>query len=173
MGRKYYRRRYVNRDKYSVEQTAIRSNNLNLWTHVEPSSEFTGDSSQWSCVVVPSTTLQGTRKVKHLTFSIANTSSLNEDISIMYALVYVPQGTPCNSINFPSVNSAVNLYEPNQFVMSQGVLDFSAGPARIRCPLSRNLNSGDAIYLVLATAYNSQHPSPTFLVSVRYAITLQ
>lgn len=173
MGKRYYRRRYVNRDKYSVEQTAIRSNNLNLWTHVEGSGEFTGDSSQWSCVVVPSSSLQGTRKVKHLTFSIANNGSQNEDVPLMYTIVYVPQGTPCNPINFPGINSAVNLYEPNQFVMSQGVLDFSAGPARIRCPLSRNLNSGDAIYLILATSYSNQHPSNTYLVSVRYAITLQ
>ena len=45
----------------------------------------------------------------------------------------------------------ITLYEPNQFVMSSGVLDFSGGPLRIRSKLSRNLNSGDRIALALAT----------------------
>ena len=172
MGRRYYRRRVVNRDKYSVEQTAIRSNNLNLWTHVE-GGEYTGDSSQWSVAIVPASSLQGTRKVKHLTFSIANSGTQNEDIPLMYAIVYVPEGYAPRAIQFPAVDGAISMYEPNQFVMSQGVIDLSAGPTRIRCPLSRNLNSGDSIYLILATSYSNQHPTTTYYVSVRYAITLQ
>lgn len=171
MGRRYYRRRHVNRDKYSVEQTAIRTNNLNSWIKVD-GGEYTGDSSQWSCAIVPSTGLQGTRKVKHLTFSVANVGSQVEDVPLMFAIVYVPEGYAPRAIQFPKIDGAISLYEPNQFVMSQGVLDFSAGPARIRCPLSRNLNSGDSIHLILATSY-AQHPTNTFLVSVRYAITLQ
>ena len=35
--------------------------------------------------------------------------------------------------------------------MASGVIDFSAGPTRIYSRLARNLNSGDNIYLVLAT----------------------
>jgi len=156
-GRRYYRPKYVNRDKYSVETTNFRAP---LTT-----------SSQTKILVVPSTGVEGMRKCKHfeLTFSAQNLDNV-----VYYALVYVPQGYEPNSLVLPGAENPTTLYEPNQYVLSSGVLDFSGGPLRIRSPLSRNLNSGDAIALVLATATSEGTTSnPHMYGSVKYAITLQ
>lgn len=147
--RKYYRR--GNRDKYSVEQTA---GNASLTS-----------GQQTNISVVPSTNIGGMRKVKHLTISVGGISGTGVDEgSCFWALVYVPQGTQ------PSLMSLVgsSMYEPNQFVMNCGVFDLSAGPTRITSRLSRNLNSGDSIYLLLVP---NQNVNMGYVV--RYAITLQ
>ena len=82
-----------------------------------------------------------------------------------WALVYVPQGTTVGAIN---LSSTTGMYEPNQFVMNCGIIDSNAGPIRMYTPVARNLNDGDAIYLVVL-------PSTALTVNgiVRYAITLQ
>ena len=169
MGKRYYRRRYTNRDKYSVEQTLIKTPPFNAWTTIE-GTDYTATSQQWSIPIVPPVDFQGMRKIKHLTLSFCNSASASESEQVSYVVVYVPQGVNPNTIQYPGPGSAVNMYEPNQFVMSQGVLDFSAGPCRIRSPLSRNLNSGDRIILVLASLSAT---TATLMVSCRYAITLQ
>ena len=52
------------------------------------------------------------------------------------------------------------MYEPNQFVMNCGITDTNAGPIRYYSPLARNLNDGDAIYLVvLPTNVTTDLPS--------------
>ena len=147
---KYYKRKYYrgNRDKYSVEQTAGTL-----------ATDALGDGG--TTVVVP-TTVQGMRKVKHLTISMAQNTS---GTGLFWALVYVPQGTTVNKLNVDEGN----MYEPNQFVMSCGIFDVDAGPMRITSPVSRNLNSGDSIALVL----HSNTPSTSFSYVVRYAVTLQ
>ena len=168
-----YRRRIANKDKYSIEQTVIRTDSLNAWPTV-PAGEYTAMSRQFKLVVVPSSDLQGMRKVKHLTFSISNGEWANTSQSeMLYALVYVPQGYTPQDINFPAPGSATTLYDANQYVMSSGVIDFTGGPCRIKTPLSRNLNSGDAIFLILAMPYLENPGSDALLASVKYAITLQ
>lgn len=153
MGRKYYRRYRRSRDKYSVEQ---RSGVL----------ATDADHAQTGAVVVPASATEGMRKVKHLTVSLASNGGGSSSVTAWYALVYVPQGTGIGNINV----DGSSMYEPNQFVMSCGVMDFDAGPCRIHSPLSRNLNSGDQIVLIVriptATTYS-------FLYTVKYAITLQ
>ena len=63
------------------------------------------------------------------------------------------------------------MYEPNQFVMNCGIMSSGAGPIRISSPLARNLNDGDAIYLLVRSA---QSVGPTeYNCVVRYAIILQ
>ena len=62
------------------------------------------------------------------------------------------------------------MYEPNQFVMNCGVVDPSAGPIRFTSPVSRNLNDGDSIYLLIR---NPLANSISYQAVVRYAITLQ
>ena len=156
MGR-YYKRRFYRsgvsgRDKYSVEQRAF----------LLSTDSTTGNGGE---VVVSATTLQGMRKVKHLTVSMAQTSSTGSASAVYWALVYVPQGTTAS----PLTVGGSSLYEPNQFVMSCGVFDFDAGPCRVHCPLSRNLNSGDNISLIVHTDSGQQF----FDCCVRYAITLQ
>ena len=122
--RAYKRARYGKRIKYSVQQKAFAFNAV-----------AGGSTSQ---VIVPATTLEGMRKVKHLTVSLSASAE-----SIFYwVLVYVPQGTTVSSIN---LTSGAGMYEPNQFVMNCGIIDTNAGPIRMSTPLARNLNDGDAI----------------------------
>ena len=152
---KYYKKRYYrgSRDKYSVEQQA---------GTVTTNSSGTGGVS-----IVPSTSTQGMRKVKHLTVSMATgDGSGSASTSVLYyALVYVPQGTSANTLQIDSGT----MYEPNQFVMCCGVFDFDGGPLRIHCPISRNLNSGDSVALVVQNTSGVK----VYNYVVRYAITLQ
>ena len=155
---RYYRRRVVSRgsrDKYSVEQQA-------------GVLEIPG-SSQAYATVVPDSAIQGMRKVKHLTVSLAcdDSSTGNGSPYSYWCLVYVPQGTPVSNMN---LTGSSGMYEPNQFVMNCGVADFSAGPVRFRSPVSRNLNSGDRIVLLMS---NPVTGARQFNYVVRYAITLQ
>ena len=63
------------------------------------------------------------------------------------------------------------MYEPNQFVMNCGVVDPSAGPIRFTSPVSRNLNDGDSIYLLIRNTLADF--ALQYQAVVRYAITLQ
>ena len=163
--RRYHRRSY-NKDKYSIEQTNITTPNITTWTQIDPTSEFEQSSYQFTIQVIPPVNAEGMRKVKHLTASF----STSADTLLYYAVVFVPQGYDPQIIHIAGPGYAVNSYVANQFVMSTGVLDFTGGPCRIRSPLSRNLNSGDSIYLLLATVT----PAPVPVnAQVQYAITLQ
>lgn len=155
--RYYYRRSYGGKDKYSVEQ-----NTFNF--------QLTQASPQNSITCVPATTVEGMRKVKHLTISVSNTNTGGTG-SLYWAIVYVPYGYNANNLNLPTVNAGGSLYEPNQFVMNAGCLDFDAGPHRISTPVSRNLNSGDSIQLVVGSPGLASTLNVHGLI--RYAITLQ
>ena len=149
---KYSRRINKNRDKYSVEQTSIL---------LQIPNETINDLYQQGTTVVPATQDQGMRKVKHLTISLTNAT----DANILYwALVFVPEGYTANPIS-----PAGKMYEPNQFVMNCGIIDTNAGPIRISSRVSRNLNSGDSIALIVGSTNTGGY----FRGVVRYAITLQ
>ena len=160
----YYRRaakrpRYGKRDKYSIQQKAsVASIAANHTSVVD---------------IVPATTTEGMRKVKHLTCNLTQVvaGGSSAESNLFWALVYVPQGTTAGSLNIATAGATPSsMYEPNQFVMNCGVIDPTAGPIRIYSPISRNLNDGDKISLLIR---------PTLLMewlqlslSVRYAITL-
>ena len=143
---------FKNRDKYSVEQTSFK-----LTTGDQTINEL----YQAVTTIVPATVVQGMRKVKHLTVSLGTTGNIG---LIYWALVYVPAGYTPNYIN-----SVGEMYEPNQFVMNCGLIDTDAGPQRISSPISRNLNSGDSIALVVGTGTSGGLIQGV----VKYAITLQ
>ena len=153
---RYYKKRIVrvSRDKYSVEQQA-------------GALQVPANSQAWAAVV-PQTDVQGMRKVKHLTVSLAchETSGTGSQLAY-WALVYVPQGTTPSQLN---ITGTSGMYEPNQFVMNCGCVDFSAGPVRFNSPVSRNLNSGDKIVLIMANVSSSEI---YYYYTVRYAVTLQ
>ena len=154
---KGYKRRYWRsggKDKYSVEQAA--------------GTVSTNEAGNGGVVIVPPTTLQGMRKVKHLTIQMCNFTGLASDV-LYWALVYVPQGTSASTIAIDSTS----MYEPNQFVMGCGVFDFVGGPLRINCPLSRNLNSGDNISLIVFSTNGTAATAANYGYVVKYAITLQ
>ncbi len=84
MVRRYARRqnwRSSNRDKYSVETTAGR---------IPTTNTATNGLYQSATAIVPPTTIQGMRKVKHITISLTDVKDTEE---IFWAIVYVPQGT--------------------------------------------------------------------------------
>ena len=167
MPRKFRRSyRSSNRDKYSIENTTI--NPPNAWISVTSEDPTFLPTDQFNISVVQPTDVQGMRKVKHFTLTFS--ADANEQ-TMWYALVYVPFGYTPNNLNIPAAGYATSLYEPNQYVMSSGVLDFTGGPCRIRCPLARNLNSGDSIYLVMARRQIQE--GPRVYINVQYAITLQ
>lgn len=149
--RRFYRSR-SNPDKYSVETSA--------------GQVTAGENGDANVIVVPAADLQGMRKVKHVTVQIANAGAPSAASNVLYwALVYVPEGYQPNTLNI----TGTGLYEPNQFIMAAGVYDFDAGPCRITSPISRNLNGGDRILLVV----KAQASGYVYQYIVRYAITLQ
>ena len=113
--RAYKRPRYGKQDKYSVQQKAFQF------------SADSGTSSTW--LLVPATTLEGMRKVKHL---MVNLTIDPDSVGPMWwAIVYVPQGTTVGSINVTTSASATGMYEPNQFVMNCGIADPTAGSYQV------------------------------------------
>jgi len=85
------------------------------------------------------------RKVKHLTVNLAVAGSYD----VFWALVFVPEGYNPNAL-FPAGSVNGNpMYEPNQYVMNCGICDPDSGPARFSSRISRNLNSGDRLYLIM------------------------
>ena len=139
----YYRRaakrpRYGKRDKYSIQQKAsVASIAANHTSVVD---------------IVPATTTEGMRKVKHLTCNLTQVvaGGSSAESNLFWALVYVPQGTTAGSLNIATAGATPSsMYEPNQFVMNCGVIDPTAGPIRIYSPISRNLNDGDKISLLI------------------------
>ena len=167
MPRRYFRRRYSHKNKYSVERTSGFTDSTQNWTQI-PASNTTIQNYQTSIGIVPATDVQGMRKVKNFTLTFGKLGTANQPL--YYALVYTPGGTALNNINYPAVGASVSMYEPNQYVISSGLLTFEGGPLRIRSRLARNLNSNDSINLILA------YPSTSGLqiaVDVTYAITLQ
>ena len=150
--KKSYRR--GSRDKYSVEQSVFDASLSAATTTVID--------------VVPPTTLQGMRKVKHLAVNCLVSTEQTVAAGIIWALMYIPQGMTVPAFN---VTSGSPLIEPNQFVLNCGVFDNNAGPTRLTTRLSRNLNSGDRIVLLMQPAGGSG--GATVAGVVRYAITLQ
>lgn len=154
---KYYKRttRRGSRDKYSVEQTLFQLQPQPATTTVQ--------------AIVPPSDVQGMRKVKHLTISANVASSAGAADGFLWALFYLPHGmTPPGF----STTSGSPIVEPNQFVMNCGVFDPNAGPLRVSSPVSRNLNSGDQIVLLVRPISGTTPNTTVFTGVVRYAITL-
>ena len=152
--RAYRRGRYGSRDKYSVHQKAF---------------SFTAQASPTTTaqLIVPSSATEGMRKVKHLTVNL--TPILDQDGGqIWWALVYVPQGTTAGSIQLATTAALSDMYEPNQYVMNCGIVDPTAGPIRFSSPISRNLNNGDAIVLLVRHTLGG---NTDIRGTCRYAIT--
>ena len=147
MPKRYNRRPYSNKDKYSVEQTTFLTASVANW--VGYTDTGLTDTLQTSLIVVPSIDSGGMRKVKHLTISLSNAG--NDAMPLWWAIQYVPAGYEPQKLRISNTGGGTNLVQANQNVMASGVIDFSAGPTRIYSRLARNLNSGDNIYLVLAT----------------------
>ena len=90
---------------------------------------------------------QCTKACAHWLWCMGGSSA---ESNLFWALVYVPQGTTAGALNIATAGATPgSMYEPNQFVMNCGVIDPTAGPIRIYSPISRNLNDGDKISLLI------------------------
>lgn len=170
MVRRYRKSGHKGSSHYSVEHTMLQSPNLSDWTTFEGDSDrHVSTSYQYPMSVIGPAAIEGKRTVKHLTISLQRIGLLSDENQYFaWALVFVPQGYQVQRLFFPTEGSAVSMYDANQFVLGSGVVDFNAGPARIRCPVSKSLNSGDDIVLIMAVNNNaSEH---FFMAQVSYAI---
>ena len=141
--------------KYSIQQKAL---------------QFAAAQGQTTTVaVVPSTVVEGMRKIKHIT---VNATVQGESDAFYWAIVYVPQGTTPNAIQISTSATSPGMYEPNQFCMNCGVVDGTAGPIRFGSPVARNLNDGDAIYLLVRPIPSQTGMNISVIATVRYAISL-
>ena len=74
------------------------------------------------------------------------------------------------AFNLVTTAALSDMYEPNQYVMNCGIVDPTAGPIRFSSPISRNLNNGDAIVLLVRHTLGG---NMDIRGTCRYAITLQ
>ena len=158
-----YRRPLANKAKYSQETKSF----------IIPAADLELHDSLYQAAykIVPDTSIQGMRKVKHINISMTSSGSSDSVNPIYWAIVYVPEGFNLNSNGATSPNwlkTNDSLYEPNQYIMNCGVVDPSAGPIRFSTPLARNLNSGDMIYLVIGLSSNTAGVGGV----AKYAITM-
>jgi len=126
-------------------------------------------------VIVPTTEILATRKVKNLTIRLnvtGNKWQIGENTNIDYgralpytvfcAVIYVPQGNAANGLNSAGFNdevdvqSAISMYEPNQNVIMSGLLGPET-PLVMKTRLARNLNAGDQIALIFQLDINSTY----------------
>ena len=106
MPRRYRRRNFGNRDKYSVEQTVINTPNSAEWPLYNAIGVL-ADSRQFSIPILAPSATQGMRKVKHFTLTFTS----NVDIQpYAYALVYVPEGYNPQRLNLPNGGFATEMY---------------------------------------------------------------
>ena len=108
----------------------------------------------------------------------------------VWAVVYVPEGTTVNGFFQGASVAETTLYEPAQFVLGSGVIagqitDYvnegvageeatfnqllsSGNATRIRVPLSKRLNPGDKVMLILGTFFGISYPNPSFARDIKY-----
>lgn len=120
--------------------------------------------------LIKSTDVQGMRKAKNFTLNIA----CDSPEPFQWALVYVPQGFPEKSLTIDiGVNSSASIFEPNQNIIMSGTTWYNCPQNKFTTRLARNLNSGDAIYILLRQLVLHSEPAPIhFYCTLNYAITL-
>ena len=139
--------------RYSSETTS-----LNVTDQIQAGALTTfptGANAKGMTLVAPAQ-IQGTRKVKNMTLSVASTGNT---VPLLCAIVYVPQGTLASDLTpGPAGLNGASLYEPNQNVIMQFVMNPIGGQGEgsnvqvFRTKLARNLDSGDSIVFVAVPA---------------------
>lgn len=163
-----YRRRY--RRSYRLTR-AIKPVKYSNETYTFASSVTLAPNTTYPAAFIPSTNIQGTRKLKNFTLSFNTTI----DTPLLFAIVYVPEGTQPSDLNFGGIAEGdlvpSTLYEPNQNVIMSGTLggpNYSVG--RYKSRLARNLNSGDQIFLVIRSVDNTNSVTGDLTVLLNFAI---
>ena len=155
-----YRRRYRGRSKkqrYSIETTL---NTFDPWVNPGALSSYPHQSIIQ--VVPPNSGVA--RKVAHLTIDFVG-DTITPATSFAWAVVYVPASTAPNYL--ADITTLPSLYEPNQFLMASGIVNYDQGRARYTIPLKRILHTNDDIRCIVG----SVNVNTGLRVMVRYAIT--
>lgn len=156
--RRYARLRSTRKNKYNINTTSWEGINAADWTQKGTTTLFYTDN-----IIVPASTVGGTRKVKRFVINLALPPTSND--IYWWALVYVPEGTNPTS---PSLTGEG--YQPSQFVIAQGMLT-SQSPVRINSPMSRNLNQNDKIVMIMWHDFHVQSASDVALGGfIQYAL---
>ena len=155
--RRYARRSYGKRAKYSMETRLL------AVTQSDLGEELVNSRVRYQGIqtIVPATTVQGMRKVKHITLQLDHSTT-----SFYFAVVYVPNAVNVNYMGLTAYPDT--LYEPSQFLMGSGYVD-QTDSKRIHIPTARNLNEGDSIVLLTGQAGSTGFASGM----ATYAITYQ
>ena len=107
-------------------------------------------------LLIPATSIQGMRKAKNFTLRMT-TNAVNP---MLFALVYVPEGTHPSKITvdsgpadtpFSHITSS-DLYNPNQNVIMSGEIVANM-QNNFKTRLARNLNSADSVCLVIKSQF--------------------
>ena len=171
--RKYAISRPLKTTKYSNETYAV---------SMSPISEVASKASDIKILIPPTSGILGTRKCKNFTLRLHFSEPLILDSSgvptgnlytspILFALVYVPEGTSPTPPAIGTVNAA-SLYEPNQNVILSGLVD-THQVYSFKTRLARNLNSGDSIVIIasnVANAASQQKITFSLCATCNYAI---
>lgn len=173
---RYYRRRYrigvYPRKRYSNE-TMTSTGQFDSVANDQQAGDILASGKFGifpKLICIPSSNVQGMRKVKNFTLTISPSVFLSDGTNfncpIRFALVYVPQGQDPGNLN---IGAGINsLYEPNQNVIMSGAF-MSNENFKVRSYLSRNLNSGDQIMLLMA---GQSYENWSLDISSNMAITL-
>ena len=152
-----YRRKSYSSRRYKKVRYSNETSTFNINTNIAQAStaSFPTYNGSLGKTLVSAAQIQGTRKVKNMTLSISTTQI---SVPVLCTVVYVPQGTEASnlSVNGSGTTDPSSLYEPNQNVIMQFVLNpvYATGEGscvqRFKTRLARNLDSGDSIKLVMA-----------------------
>ena len=175
-------KRAVKRVKYSNETFS------NAILMSAPASSGALKNDYYVPVITPSTT-SGMRKAKNFTINVTCSPPLDPNtgqpvpIIISAILVYVPEGTNPMAPDFtqispsgayPSPATLSTVYKPDQNIIMFKVANITnSGNLTMRNRLARNLNSGDAVGVIVSvfrTAYDATADLAA-IVSANYAVT--
>lgn len=167
--RRYTRR--IKTIKYSNETSGISTD----W-------DIDTDGQAFALPMVAQVDIQGVRKCKNFELSLSSSEWHPKNgappgteaypIPILWALVYVPQGTSPNPLTLSTENATTSIYEPNQNVIMSGIWpDNLTSNYKVKTRLARNLNSGDSIYLIMRTVSDQAAAiTKDFVCTLNYAI---
>lgn len=138
-------RRYRRTGRYSRRLKTVKYSN--------ETASWSGDiNTNYAINMIAGTNIQGMRKCKNFELKIFASASSNiapANVQYIYALVYVPQNTEPGLLTLGTAENSAALYQPDQNIIMSGCVNMNGTVTINRTRLARNLNSGDAIGLIL------------------------
>lgn len=160
---KRYSRGRTRREKYSRQCVTLTSS---LERYKTPTQQQHGYTYTHKMCIIPSTLVQGVRRVKNMSIDLVLGNSTSgasaaaaSDPTLLpgvFAVVFNPEGLNPNDINESTQGGGgeysgiiTQAYYPEQNLMMIREIHPNAGSVHINIPVNKNLNSGDSIHLLL------------------------